>query len=68
MVPVEPLFPLVDVTQDWTPDPAPDHFTNINSVPPDEGRNNNTEGVNDIDNFEFEKNELAQSGVRRVRR
>jgi hypothetical protein len=50
----EPLFPLVDVTTDWTADPGPDNFANINTVPPDDTRNNNTEGVNDIDNYEFE--------------
>lgn len=52
----EPLFPLVDVLTEWTPDPAPDHFANVNSFnPPNEALNNNTEGVNDADTFEFEQ-------------
>jgi hypothetical protein len=51
----EPLFPLSDVTTDWTPNPGPDHFANVNSFnPPNLARDNNTANVGDIDTFDFE--------------
>ena len=52
----EPLFPMADATYtEWTPDPVGDHYLNINTVPPNEARNNSTDIVGTRDTFEFEQ-------------
>lgn len=52
----EPLFPTADATYtQWTPDPAGDHFANIDEVPPDDGTtDNSTDTLNNKDSFAFE--------------